>query len=484
MAQKESRVFYFENEYNSFYPGETIKGKIHFIPVCKGQLNDIEISFNLAENWLYLTDYAGYGSNISTIATFNLNIKKLLNESKDYIELTEKEYVFPFEYRIPINTTASFEFPTLKYKAFRRFILSAKLISPTIYGNTSTYVIVKAPPKEQANNVEVEQSLAIKKWGLFKQGNTKLKVLSSPSFGFNQPISVKVNIDNSESKLKVKECKIVFMRHVIFKDDTNAQKHNSEEYLAKKKFPAEVKKHETKQFDFKIELNEIKNTVLSYSGYFNPYNKEKQCQMIYTPSCEGTIIECQYALKITAYYDSFVKKKQRPRIILPINIAHQSDENPPFVIGDNYDEELKGNDEESKKEEEKQKSANDQSEAPIGNNNNNNKNININDINDINDVGDDNNNNNKNINNINQAKNMYPSFDDNNNKNAININNNNNDIDINSVDNDINNNNPNNKNVINDKKDHKNKNNNKFQDINKIGDSDNDDSDGDNFNIL
>ncbi len=108
----------------------------------------------------------------------------------------------------------------------------------------------------------------------------------------------------------------------------------------------------------------------------------------------------------------------------------------------------------------------------------------INDINDINGINDINDNNNKNINAINQAKNLYPSFDDNNSKNTININNNNNNIDINSVDNDFNSNHPNNNNVINNKKDHKNKNINKVQDINKIGDSDNDDSDGDNFNIL
>ena len=448
MAKKEPRIFYFENEANAFYPGETIKGKIYFIPICKATLNDIEISFNVVENWLYGTDYAGYGSNVQTIGTFNLNITKYLKASKDYIDLTEKIYGFPFEYYIPSNIAPSFEYPSTKFKAFRRYILSATIKSPSLCGTTTTYVIIKASPKIETNNLEVEQSLAVKKWGLFKQGNTKLKALYSPSFGVNEPIAIKLNIDNSESKLKVKECKLVLMRNITFKDsETKNNKWNSEEILAKKTFPSEVKKKEIKDFEFKFELNELKNTVLSYSGYFNPYDREKQCNMIYTPSCEGDIVVCQYAIKITAYYESYVKKSQRPRIMIPICLVHQSGDNPNMIIGD-MDEDFQRAIEESKREEEER-------QKRINESNNNNNNLNQN--------------NNLNVNDNNQANNIYPSFDDG--QKYIDSNNN--------INNNNYNNNPN-QNMINDNKG----NNNKYQDINKI-DSDNDDSDQENnFNIL
>jgi hypothetical protein len=455
MAKKQPRIFYFENEANAFYPGETIKGRIHFISICEATLNDIELSFNVAENWLYGTDYAGYGNNVQTIGTLNLNITKLLNSSKDYINLTKKAYFFPFEYYIPSNIAPSFEYPTTKFKAFRRYILSATLKSPSLCGTTTTYVIIKASPKIETNNLEVEQSLAIKKWGLFKQGNTKLKAFYSPSFGVNEPIVIKVNIDNSESKLKVKECKLILMRNIIFKDsETKNNKWNSEEILAKKVIPSIVKKKEIKDFEFKFELNELKNTALSYSGYFNPYDREKQCNMIYTPSCEGDIVVCQYAIKITAYYESFVKKKERPRIMIPICLVHQSGDSPNMIIEDNDEDFQRAIEESKREEEERQKRINE------SNNNNLNQNNNIN-----------------NANNDNQVNNMYPSFDDN--QKYIDSNNNNN---INENNNNANNNcnNNHNQNTVDENKG----NNIKYKDINKI-DSDNDDSDGENnFNLL
>lgn len=44
----------------------------------------------------------------------------------------------------------------------------------------------------------------------------------------------------------------------------------------------------------------------------------------FLPSINSYLLECDYNLKATLYFTNFVKHDERPRIIIPIRICHQS----------------------------------------------------------------------------------------------------------------------------------------------------------------
>ena len=199
--------FHITQDKLQFYPGETIKAFIHFNPEKEGYIEDIEITFNLDENWYSSYDSSKKESNKQIITKFNLNLKnKYPVQQNNLIFLKKLEYTFPFEFKLPAYLSPSFEFPSFQYRAFLRYILDAKIKSPSIFGQTSTYVIIQAIPKLDSNNLKVEKSLAIKKWGLFDRGSTILRAsYPTKNYKFYDVIPININIDNSKSKLKVKE---------------------------------------------------------------------------------------------------------------------------------------------------------------------------------------------------------------------------------------------------------------------------------------
>ena len=136
--------FHITQDKLQFYPGETIKAFIHFNPEKEGYIEDIEITFNLDENWYSSYDSSKKESNKQIITKFNLNLKnKYPVQQNNLIFLKKLEYTFPFELKLPAYLSPSFEFPTSQYRAFLRYILDAKIKSPNIFGQTSTYVVNK-----------------------------------------------------------------------------------------------------------------------------------------------------------------------------------------------------------------------------------------------------------------------------------------------------------------------------------------------------
>ena len=61
----------------NYFPGETIKGTVYLNPEKAIFIEDIQISFNLFENWFVSTDNQTQ-FNKQTLATFNIGIKKCL----------------------------------------------------------------------------------------------------------------------------------------------------------------------------------------------------------------------------------------------------------------------------------------------------------------------------------------------------------------------------------------------------------------------
>ena len=56
----------------------------------------------------------------------------------------------------------------------------------------------------------------------------------------------------------------------------------------------------------------------------NPYNINIKNINYYMPSIFSKLISCQYELRVSLYFNSFVALSDRPRVKFPIYIVHQS----------------------------------------------------------------------------------------------------------------------------------------------------------------
>ena len=135
------------------------------------------------------------------------------------IVLDQKEYTFPFEEKLPDFLLPSFEYPKIQWKAFLRYslCLKAKIGEKNI--TSSIFIKINSIPRKNDKNFNLKASLPIKKWGIFDRGQTTLKALYlTKNYKLTDIIPVEIEIDNTNSKMKVTECKLKFNRKVIFID--------------------------------------------------------------------------------------------------------------------------------------------------------------------------------------------------------------------------------------------------------------------------
>ena len=237
-----------ELDKSEYYPGEYITGKVKLRPNIKTKIKDIEITLSLIEDWYYLT-FNATKNNTQEISKFFLNIHLFLDKPKDsLIDLEPKEYIFPFEEKLPDYLLPSFEFPQDCYCAFLRYTLKARFISEKKFLSPAiSYIIIKAIPKKD-DILNIKSSQRIKKWGMFSRGQTNLNVnYVTKNYKLTDIIPIQIEIDNTQSKMKVNSCKIIFIRKLVFKDkESFLEKFKKEEKLIKVKFKDFVNKKEKK----------------------------------------------------------------------------------------------------------------------------------------------------------------------------------------------------------------------------------------------
>lgn len=148
-------------------------------------------------------------------------------------------------------------------KAYIRYFIDAKIISPYIQGQTSTYIFINSKYKEKNNiNKPIKtSSINIYKWNIVPGGNTDLKVSllnDANSFKFGNPINFKVDINNSLGRLNTKEIKVAIVRKIDFK------KKNTREILYSiskdciiKKFKTQLKPGKKESYTLALDLKDI-----------------------------------------------------------------------------------------------------------------------------------------------------------------------------------------------------------------------------------
>ena len=336
---------------SEYYPGEILKGKVKLFPESKTSIKDIEISLYLIEDWNHLRSDKKYetSNNTQCVSLFYVRINLVfIKPENTFIDLEPREYIFSFEEKLPDYLLPSFEYPQNKFRAFVRYSLTAKVVPDAHISNSTFINILSVPKKEDIESLSMGTSLNAKKKGLFKNGETSFKVnYPTKNYKIYDKIPIDVEIDNTNSKMKVTECKFKLMRKITFRDKEDfCDKYFQEDKLIRKVFPVNVNKKEKKNYNFNLDLSEISFKDFNYDGFTDPYKGTKNIKDL-IPSIDGNILSCEYTIIVMLKFDSHVKKDERPKIVLPIYIVQKLD-NDHIIKAQDEIKRLKINEEEEK----------------------------------------------------------------------------------------------------------------------------------------
>ena len=128
----------------SYFIDEYIQGNIDINITNPVILNDIYLTFNVAENWLTKNqENADIGDTYSeSLISMYLDIKKKLNINTNLVSLNPGKFTFPFYFKIQKLVPPSFEYPTQEASAYIRYSLNAQIVSPYIKGTAFSYVLI------------------------------------------------------------------------------------------------------------------------------------------------------------------------------------------------------------------------------------------------------------------------------------------------------------------------------------------------------
>ena len=314
----------------SYLPGEFIKGNIQISTNITTTIQGILIEIFQIEDWKKGKEDKNFVKR--KIVSFNLNLKnnKNLKFIDNNIILPEGTIFLPFNFRFSENTCPCFEHPHPDYRSFIRYSFCASILSSTIKGTINyplcllsrTVIDPDYDPEKQFSDSIIQHII---KWKIFDVGRTMLKAsIPQDNFKYDSTCKLSIVIDNTYGKMATKEYKVGLRRILYFKDKKGDVKCRYKKQMVREKVPAVVGAGKKKEYTFDLILKETDlNAKYNYNLTLNPYNITIEKINYFMPSVNGNIIKCEYNIKVSVYYESFVDKSHRPRVRLPLYIVHQ-----------------------------------------------------------------------------------------------------------------------------------------------------------------
>ena len=308
----------------SYYEGQTLDGVIILEPKQNLVMNDILIKFKQSEYFVYVVDEKTTVSDINTQTYFErrLNAGEFLNMNSQMLSLTPGSYKFPFQFQLPKDIPASFEYPFRNRRASIRYIFSAEILSPYAKSVSETYVWIKSRPINIPSQIKHENYVKVKNVGIVSRGQSGLALFTmANNFRPNDMVPFTIDIYNEDCAIRVNEVKISIKRIVTFmKGGKEYQKRTA---ILRKKYPCICEKNSKNSFhydDLQLRDNELKDADFNRS--LNPYPFLDDLNLL-MPNVKTNLIKCEYSLKTTLYFDLSVLCKDRPRVEMPIYVTHQ-----------------------------------------------------------------------------------------------------------------------------------------------------------------
>ena len=320
---------YFTKTY--FYLGEYIKGNIEIITEKVSIVSEILIEIFVIESWKVkekTDEEPKKMNNKKRIVKFLPYLYKIKNFkiTDAGLILPKGKNLIPFDFRFSEENNPVFEYPLPSKRAYIRYQFTATVETSLGKYNSSLFLcLISRPIINEDKILSKSVNMRIKKWKIFGKGETIFKVmLPENNFKYDSKCKVTIDIDNTKLKANTKEYRIKFIRKIIFKDNMGNTKYTDECFIIRDSKPAVVNMGQTGQFEYELTFKEKNIYRYNYTDELNPYNNQLENINFFMPTVHGTIISCDYEIKVTLYFDCFVAYADRPRIILPIYLVHQS----------------------------------------------------------------------------------------------------------------------------------------------------------------
>lgn len=323
-----------------FFPGETVTGEIWILSPTDMYLCNILLRLMVEEKWIFVESSDSTYADCKLISLYDQGLIKENNNQGNQLMLNLKgntKYQFKFSFGLQKELHPSFEYPFLNRNAYIRYNLSATITGPTKYPTANSAIIIKSRPLVLSEPLNYSSCVNVHTWGVMEHGTTIMSVaFLTNNFRYKDSIPLKVTINNSRSELETKLIKLELSRDLIFFSQSGSQKYTVSNTMKKQEYPFVCQKTSMMTENIAIQLVDENESLIEWN---TPYPSLKDKKGMFIGSVKSTMIHCQYHIKITCYFGSMVGYYNRPRIIAPLSITYQL--NDEFQLEQKENEDMK-----------------------------------------------------------------------------------------------------------------------------------------------
>lgn len=318
----------FEFTKEEYFENQLVEGILNFQNTKEIKIDEISINIRIIESYNILESKNKIKNSFQKkLISKKFNLPRIFKtKNNKNISIPTALHRIPFRLFLPKNIPPSFEYPREYKKGYIRYIFTGEIISGEEKYITEEYLIIKQRPFDYPPQTR----LKIQDKKIIQTSSSKLKGESAISaytpnknIIINEPIKFEVDVDNTkceEDIIKI-NCKVI--RKVIFKKDKDL--YDSETIIINKRYPIKCLKGEKKMFKYEdLILKDIDLKDLYFPDKLNPYLGKISDLNLLMPSLDSPIIKCEYKLEISSEFDTNIVESNRPTVVIPIYVGHQS----------------------------------------------------------------------------------------------------------------------------------------------------------------
>ena len=312
--------FTFQNE--GYYENQIINGDLYFEPKTTIILSDIIMNLHVFQGFSIIDNNKIIAKELKhdVLCSIPLKIGSFFRQNSQNFQLNQGTYRLPYKFQLPKNLQPSFEHPNIKYSAFIRYILEAKVESTQIKENYIKYLLIKSRPISIPFETKNIKETVVKSLGIFSHGKCSISLYTlNNNYKINDLIPLTVDIQN-DTNYEVNLIKITIRRELEFYKDKKIFKFDNK--FLRQKYDIKVAPKTKGSFHYDIQFRDSELKDFNYKKETNPYEKINDLNYL-MPSIKNEIMKCDYYIKATAYFSSSVSFSSRPRIEVPVFISHQ-----------------------------------------------------------------------------------------------------------------------------------------------------------------
>ena len=318
-------------ENNIFFPGEIIKGKINLK------------SGNFLEKGII--KYEIYGiEKIHVSKKYNIecnNSTKIYQASLEYPGLIDYSLSnginIPFEINLPPYILPSFEFSQkLNNKnnyGYIKYFLQIEILELNLI--KQKFIIIRRQITKLNTPLIFQAERNEKLFGIFNKGCPILTASYNKNYYcFKENTTIKININNNNSKFNIKNIVIKLIRNIVFKIKDNNENEKSEDIIFTDELYNKIininekinEKKENINIEEIINIEEPEKIFNRHNvDYFNLGLRDKSNLILFLPSFDSSLFKCEYLIKIEGKYDTIMPISNL-NIDMPVSVYHNKKE--------------------------------------------------------------------------------------------------------------------------------------------------------------